>query len=594
MVAIKTLIIAEKPSVARDIAAVLGRFTKKDGWLENGQYAVSWALGHLVELAEPEDYDKSLKKWSLDSLPIIPRRFRIRPVEKTKKQLDILKRLLNSPDIGLVVNACDAGREGELIFRRVYAWCGCAKPVKRLWLSEATPAAVRKALTELRDWREFDDLAAAAEARSRADWIVGMNATRAFTVRHGELLSVGRVQTPTLALIVNREREIRNFKPETYWEIWALFQKTSGETYAGKWFKGDDDRLFDFKEAENVIAKVAGAGAGRVVRVENKRVRELPPLLFNLNDLQKEANRRYGFTAQQTLSLAQELYEKHKLLTYPRTDSRHLTQAIVRDTLASRLSALAAAPEYAALVPRDPAPLGKRYVDDARVTDHHAIIPTDVAPNLAALGQGERRIYDLVVRRFLAAFYPEAVYAEMDAMTEVGGEMFFSKGRVELNPGWKMVYGREGGAEGEERALPPLVEGEPVSVEDVKPLEKRTKPPARFTEATLLAAMENAGRLVDDKDMADTLKSAGGIGTPATRASIIETLIRRAYVEREGKSLVPTRKGERLIDLVPETVKSVELTARWEQGLMEIEQGRMNAGRWLNGIKEFTGQLVRG
>ncbi|MQL51836.1 DNA topoisomerase III [Desulfofundulus thermobenzoicus] len=589
----KTLIVAEKPSVARDVAAVLGRFTKKDGWLENGQYVVSWALGHLVELAEPEDYDKSLKKWSLDTLPIIPQRFRIRPVEKTRKQLDILKRLLNSPEIGLVVNACDAGREGELIFRRVYAWCGCKKPVKRLWLSEATPAAVRKALSELRDGRYFDDLAAAAEARSQADWIVGMNATRAFTVRHGELLSVGRVQTPTLALIVAREREIREFVPQTYWEIWAIFQKTSGETYAGKWFKGDSDRLFDFKEAEAVVARAAGADAGRVVRVENKRVRELPPMLFNLNDLQKEANRRFGFTAQHVLDVAQALYEKHKLLTYPRTDSRHLTWAIARDTLASRLAAMAAAPEYAGLVPRDPAPLGKRYVDDARVTDHHAIIPTAIAPNLAALDQDARRIYDLVARRFLVAFYPEAVYAETLAVTEAGGETFFSKGRVELEPGWRMVYGREGVAESDDHALPSLVEGEPVSVEDVKPLEKRTKPPARFTEATLLAAMENAGRLVDDKDMADTLKSAGGIGTPATRASIIETLIRRAYIQRESKSLVPTGKGERLIDLVPEAVKSVELTARWEQGLMEIERGRMNAGQWLNGIKEFTKELVR-
>ncbi|MDA8336342.1 MAG: DNA topoisomerase 3 [Peptococcaceae bacterium] len=595
----KTLVIAEKPSVARDLAACLGRFDKREGFLENGQYIVSWAFGHLLELAEPEDYDPGLKRWDIGSLPVLPGRFKLNVTPSGKKQFGVLKNFLRSDAVDDVINACDAGREGELIFRRICEAAGATKPVRRLWLSEATPAAVKEAFRKLRQGRELDNLAAAAEARSRADWLVGINATRAFTCRHGQLLSVGRVQTPTLALVVQREREIRAFTPTPYWEIWAIFQKETGESYRGKWAKGDTDRILDQGEATALAARLSSQG--EVARVEQKETREQPPTLFNLNDLQKEANKKHSLTAKATLDAVQALYERHKLLTYPRTDSRHLTEAIARDTLPGRVGALAGVPEYAGLIPAKLPVPGKRWVDDAKVTDHHAIIPTAAKPELQALGKNERLVYDLVVRRFLAIFHPEARYAVTKVTTAVSGENFLSKGRVELDPGWKVVYGRpkEGkgdrGEEGEneEQDLPALTKGEKVSVVGTEIPGKTTKPPPRYTEATLLAAMENAGRFVEDADLAGTLKGAGGIGTAATRAAIIETLITRSYIQREKKTLVPTPKGEGLIDLVPESLKSVELTARWENGLLDIERGGAPAAGWLEDIKNFTREVVQ-
>lgn len=543
-------------------------------------------------MAEPEDYDPTLGKWSLDRLPIIPQDFALAPTSSGRKQLAVLKRLLLSPDVDVVVNACDAGREGELIFRRIYAWCKGKKPVKRLWLSEATPSAIRAAFQSLRDGRELDDLAAAAEARAQADWLVGINATRAFTCRHGTLLSVGRVQTPTLAMVVVREREIRGFKPEPYFEVWATFQKDTGETYAGKWSREKQDRLRDRQEAENLTKQISAGGI--VEKIDQKEVREQPPLLFCLNDLQREANKKYGLTAQQTLDAVQALYEKHKLLTYPRTDSRHLTTALVRDTLAGRLQALASVPEYAPLVPKTLPQLGKRYVDDSKVTDHHAIIPTAVNPDLNKLSPAEQKVYDLVARRFLAIFYPDARYAVTKIITAAGGETFVSRGRTELDPGWKVVYQQDqDGQDDETQALPRLMEGEAVAVVQVEVKAKQTRPPQRYTEATLLSAMENAGRLVEDKEIADTLKAAGGIGTPATRAGIIERLVQVEYIKREKKTLIPTEKGEMLVDLIPEELKSVELTARWEGGLRAIEEGEDEPGEWLEEIKNFTVGVVQ-
>ncbi|RKO65732.1 DNA topoisomerase III [Desulfofundulus salinus] len=597
----RKLVIAEKPSVARDIASALGKFAQKDGYLENDHLVISWALGHLLELADAHEYAPALVKWTLEQLPILPEEFKLHPIRSGAKQLKILKQLLNSADVAEVINACDAGREGELIFRRIYEWCGCRKPIKRLWLSEATPSAIRDAFKKLRDGRELDNLAAAARARAEADWIVGINATRVFSVKHKTLLSVGRVQTPTLALVVQREREIRGFKPETYWEVWAAFQKSGGATYRGRWFRGGEGRIKEKSRAEELVRAALAAGSGRVAEVEKRSKTEAPPLLFNLNDLQKEANRKYGMTAQQTLNAAQSLYEKYKLITYPRTDSRHLTEALARDTLQKRLAALEKCPEYGELVRRiRPGMMpGKRHVDDAGVTDHHAIIPTDVTPDPAALNPVERHVYDLVVRRFLAMFYPPAVYDETKVVTEAGGETFKSGGRVEIDPGWKAVYGPEEKEEkdgkdedGESQPLPPLAEGETVAVEEAGAVERQTKPPKRYTEATLLAAMENAGRLVDDREMAETLKAAGGIGTPATRAAIIETLIKRGYIERRRKTLVPTLRGEALIDLVPEKLKSVELTAQWEDGLRRIEEGLEDARTWLHGLKNFTREVV--
>ena len=564
----KTLIIAEKPSVAVDLAKVLGSFSRQDGYLENRQYIVSWAFGHLLELAEPEDYDLAFKRWDIGLLPILPADFKMQEISSGRKQLGALKKLLRSGDVGGVVNACDAGREGELIFRRIYQAAKSDKPVKRLWLSEATPAAVREAFRRLRESRELDSLAAAAEARSEADWLVGINSTRAYTCRHSRLLSLGRVQTPTLALVVNREKEIRAFKPAPYWELWATFKKESGETYRGKRFKDKVDRLNSRDEAQSILSRLGNQG--EVVRVEQRETKEQPPTLFNLNDLQKEANKKYGLTAQQTLDAAQALYEKHKLLTYPRTDSRHLTEAIVSDTLAGRLSALAGS-EYATLVPKSMPVLGKRYADGSKVSDHHAIIPTAARPDLSAMGENEKLVYDLVVRRFLAMFYPDARYAVTKAATDVNGEMFLSAGKVELDPGWKKVYKPEEEKKDDDaQTLPPLKQGEQVAVEKAEAVEKSTKAPSRYTEATLLAAMENAGRFAEDEDLADTLRETGGIGTPATRAAIIETLIKRTYIKREKKTLVPTPDGETLIDLAPELLKSVDMTAKWESGLLDI------------------------
>ncbi|MBM7854922.1 DNA topoisomerase-3 [Desulfohalotomaculum tongense] len=597
MFAIKTLIIAEKPSVARDIAAVLGSFKKMEGHLENQEYLVSWAFGHLLELAEPHEYDESLTKWNLGQLPIIPPDFRLKPVREGRKQLQVLRNLLNSSEVGEVINACDAGREGELIFRRIYRHCGCQKPIKRLWLSEATPSAIKSAFQRLLAGKEMDNLAAAAEARAEADWLVGINATRAFSVRHNSVLSVGRVQTPTLALVVTREREIRDFKPAKYWEIWAVFRKETGETYPGKWVGDNNGRLFSRKELDAILEKIKGTGTGRITGVDQKESVEQPPTLFNLNDLQKEANRRYGLTAQQTLNAAQELYEKYKLLTYPRTDSRYITQAMV-STLQGRLNALSEVPEYKDLIPKGQCQLGKRYVNDGKVTDHHAIIPTDKKPDISALGKNEQLVYDLVARRFLAVFYPDARYAVTKVITTVNGESFTSKGKVELDRGWKAVYRNESEQEKEddgreEQAIPHLAENETVTVQKVETPEKQTKPPKRYTEATLLAAMENAGKMVKDKEMADTLKAAGGIGTPATRAAIIERLIKVGYIQRQKKTLVPTPKGEALIDLVPEQVKSVEMTAEWEEGLRQIEEGQNDAGTWLENIKNFAREVVQ-
>ncbi|MBE3588662.1 MAG: topoisomerase C-terminal repeat-containing protein, partial [Thermoanaerobacteraceae bacterium] len=467
---------------------------------------------------------------------------------------------------------------------------------------EATPSAIREAFKKLRDGRELDNLAAAARVRAEADWIVGINATRAFSVKHKTLLSVGRVQTPTLALVVQREREIRGFKPETYWEVWATFRKSGRATYRGRWFRGGESRIKEKSRAEELVRAALAAGSGRVAEVQKRTKTEAPPLLFNLNDLQKEANRKYGMTAQKVLDTAQALYEKHKLITYPRTDSRHLTGALARDTLQKRLAALEKCPEYGELVRRiRPGMMpGKRHIDDAGVTDHHAIIPTEVTPDPAALNPAERQVYDLVVRRFLAMFYPPAVYDETAVVTEVGGETFKSGGRVEIEPGWKAVYGPEEKEEkdgkdedGESQPLPPLAEGETVGVEEAGAVERQTKPPKRYTEATLLAAMENAGRMLEDKEMAETLKAAGGIGTPATRAAVVETLIKRGFIERQKKALVPTRKGETLVDLVPEELKSVELTARWEDGLRRIEEGLDDARLWLVGLKNFTWEVVQ-
>lgn len=591
----KKLVMAEKPSVARELASVLGRFMSKDGYMENDQYVVTWAIGHLVELAAPEDYNPQLKKWSLETLPILPEIFKLKVNPGTKKQFKVVKELFNRLDIGQVICATDAGREGELIFRYIYSLSGCKKPFMRLWLSETTPAAVKKGFANLRPGNEFDRLGHAARARSQADWLIGINATRAFTVKHNDLLSIGRVQTPTLALIVNREREIKDFVPELYWELYAEFTKSDGQVYTGKWFNGKQNRFPNPEAAQAVQAVVDGQPAS-VQEVEEKDVAELPPLLFNLNDLQKEANKKYGLAAARTLELAQSLYETKKLLTYPRTDSRHITSELAK-TIPGRLSALAGVPEYlpytdtakAAGIP------GKRYVDDGKVSDHTSLIPTEIKPELNKLPVDERKIYDLVARRFLAVFYPPARYKQTKVVTEAAGETFLTTGRVELDKGWKTVYMVVENDTDEESegtgVIPKLIRGETVRTTQTDIREKKTKPPKRYTEASLLAVMEGAGRLLEDRELKEAMKDHG-LGTPATRAAIIERLLKVGYIERQKKVLVPTAKGETLIDLVPEIIKNPELTGRWEKTLADIEAGAAEPEEFMSGIKKLTGEIV--
>lgn len=603
MVRIKTLVLAEKPSVARDLASVLGQFNNRDGYLENNEYIVTWAIGHLVELAGPEDYNPDLKKWTLAALPIIPENFKLKPNPKTIKQLKIIRHLLKRPDVATLVNACDAAREGELIFRYIYYINGCNKPFNRLWLSETTPAAVKKAFAQLRPGAEMDRLARAAEARSWADWLIGINATRAFTVRHNDKYTVGRVQTPTLALIVNREWEINNFVPVPYWELYAEFTKTNGQSYSGKWFNKDRDRFDNPAAAREVSGKVDGKPA-MVVSMEQKEIAEQPPFLFNLNDLQKEANKKYGFSAAKTLEIAQKLYESKKLITYPRTESRHLTKELA-GTISQRLAALAAAGEYTVYAQKaqKAGSPGKRYVDDSKVTDHTALIPTETKPDMNSLSPDQERIYNLIARRFLAIFFPPAKYSQTRVITETEGETFLTTGRVELDPGWKSVYtfGREKTDRNEEKEkeeeneentiIPDLARGEAVTAGGTQVREKKTKPPKRYTEATLLATMEGAGRLMEDSELKEAMKGHG-LGTPATRAAIIEKLIKTGYLKRKQKALIPTQKGIDLINLVPDIIKSPEMTGRWEKTLAEIEAGSANPKQFMEGIINLTRQVI--
>lgn len=590
----KKLVITEKPSVARDLAGILGRFNSKDGYLENNEYVITWAIGHLVELAAPEDYNPQLKKWSFDTLPILPEKFKLKANPGTKKQFKVVKELLNRPDIGQLICATDAGREGELIFRYIYHLSGCKKPFVRLWLSETTPAAVKKGFANLRPGIEFDRLGYAAQARSQSDWLIGINATRSFTVKHNDLLSVGRVQTPTLALIVNREHEINNFVTEPYWELYAEFTKNNGETYTARWFKGEQNRFHDPHAARALQDKVDGQPAA-VQKVEEKDITELPPLLFNLNDLQKEANKKYGLAAARTLELAQSLYETRKLFTYPRTDNRHITRELAK-TIPGRLNALTSAVEYmpytaTAIAAGTP---GKRYVDDSKVSDHTALIPTEIKPVLDNLPTDERKIFDLVARRFLAIFFPPARYKKTIVTTEAAGETFLTVGRVELDKGWKTVFTFVENEPGEEEGtgvIPKLGQGESVQTTKTEIREKKTKPPKRYTEASLLAVMEGAGRLLDDKELKEAMKGHG-LGTPATRAAIIERLIKVGYIERQKKNLVPTSKGEALINLVPEIIKNPDFTGKWEKTLADIEAGAADPEEFMAGIKKLTTEIV--
>ncbi|TML30460.1 MAG: DNA topoisomerase III [Actinobacteria bacterium] len=605
----KTLVIAEKPSVGRDLARVLpGPFEKKEGYLESPEHVVTWAVGHLVLLAEPEEYDPKFKKWRMADLPIVPDRFKlVVRDERSRKQMTVIQRLLGRDDVERVVNACDAGREGELIFAYVYEKSGSRKPVQRLWLQSMTRQAIEQAFGRLRPGAEMAKLEQAARSRSEADWIVGMNATRAATIRlrssFDGAVSLGRVQTPTLAIVARREEEIRAFKPEPYWLVDALFAADGERTYQGRYHDGSKPRLGSAGAAEEIVGAVRDQ-VGEITKLEKSRRKERSPLLYDLTSLQRDANTRFGFSARRTLSAAQRLYEDHAALTYPRTSSRFLPSDMRADikptaALVGRAREYAAAAAY--VTGLDVLPLA-RVVNDAKVTDHHAIIPTRSEHDLSKMNSDDRRVYDLVARRFLAVFHPDAEFENTRVETTVVGHVFRTRGKVLLVPGWRGVYGeaaegeerpgREEEDEGREQQLPKLEQGERAEVREVEALEKETKPPRRYTDASLLGAMETAGKLVDDDELREAMKDSG-IGTPATRASIIERLIQVGYLERDGRALVATEKGlnvVRLLDQHPLT--SPSLTGEWEHRLAQIEEGGDSRERFMGDIASFTESTV--
>jgi DNA topoisomerase-3 len=601
----KTLVIAEKPSVGRDLARVLpGAFQKHEGYLETDEHVMTWAVGHLVQLAEPDEYDAKFKKWRMADLPIVPDRFRlVVRDERSKKQMSVITKLLRRADVDRVVNACDAGREGELIFAWTYEKANASKPVERLWLSSMTTAAIKRALADLRPRDDFARLEEAARSRSEADWIVGMNATRAATIRlrssFDGAVSLGRVQTPTLALIARREEEIRAFKPEAYWLVDAIFEPSAGEPgrrYAGRFHEGSQPRCKTAAEAEAVVAAVRGR-PGTITKLEKSTKKERAPLLYDLTSLQREANTRFGFSARRTLAAAQRLYEEHKALTYPRTNSRFLTGDMAGEIkptaeLVGRQREYARAAAY--VTGLDTLPLG-RVVNDAKVTDHHAIIPTRAEHDTGRMSDDDKRVYDMVVRRFLAVFHPEAVFENTRLETTVEPHVFRTRGRVLVVPGWRGVYG-EGledrsaadDDEGTDQTLPKLDQGEAVATVEVGSEEKETKPPRRYSDASLLAAMETAGKLVEDDELREAMKDSG-IGTPATRAAIIERLIDVGYIERDGRSLVCSEKGLNVIRLLDgHALTSPGLTGDWEHRLGRIEHGEETRERFMHDIAEFA------
>jgi len=600
----KTLVIAEKPSVARDLAGALpGAFrqAKDKTHLIGDDYVVTWAVGHLVGLAEPDAYDPKLKKWRFADLPIIPDKFKLVPNDaKSEKQLKAIHRLIKDDGIEMIVNACDAGREGELIFAYVYETSKSKKPVKRLWLNSMTKSAIADAFERLRNGEEMESLEAAARSRSEADWVVGMNATRAASIRlraaFDGAVSLGRVQTPTLALVARREEEIRNFKPEPYWLVEAHFAAEGERLYAGRYLGG---RRIAEDEAAKIVEETTGR-PGEITKLERKEERERPALLYDLTSLQRHANTMYGFSARRTLAAAQRLYEEHKAITYPRTNSRFLTGDLVAEIkptagLVGHNPQYAHAAEYVTSLERLPL---QRVVNDKKVEDHHALIPTRSEHDLSRMGQDELKVYDLVTKRFLAIFHPEAVFERTRVETTVEEHVFRTSGRRLIEPGWKSVYGAQAQEEraeddtGGDQLLPRLEQGERVETRSVESLRKETQPPRRYTEASLLAAMETAGKDIEEAELREAMKDSG-IGTPATRAQTIETLIGREFIEREGRALHATDKGIQVIRLLGDhPLTSSELTGEWERRLGQIERGEAARPAFMRDIADFTTKTV--
>jgi DNA topoisomerase III len=602
----KTLVICEKPSVARDLVAALpGRFAESNDLFESDEYVIGFAVGHLVEQVDPDAYDARFKRWKFEDLPIVPDEFRYEPRDaKAGKQLKSLHAAMRRKDIEGLVNACDAGREGELIFKLILQTAKVEKPVRRAWFSSMTKSAIRDAFESLRDDADLRPLEDAARSRSESDWLIGMNATRAATTRIGSPrspISLGRVQTPTLAMIVRRDLEINAFVPEDYWQVQAQFETAASERYMGMWQQGSSNRLGTAEEAERIAALAAGAAAV-VESVERKPLVEQPPLLYDLTTLQREANQRFGFTAKRTLAAAQGCYERHKVLTYPRTASRYLSTDLVSSLPSVIGRVVAADPVYekaaAAISGLSLLPTS-RAVNDAKVGDHHAIIPTDETHRLSGLSSDERRIYDMVARRFLAIFHPASESEQTVVWTAIGDERFRSRGKVLVVAGWRAAYGEEvlpteeaKADEDAEQRLPKLDEGQAVTCAEVEALAKQTKPPSRYNESSLLRAMETAGKLVEDDEAAEAMKESG-LGTPATRAATIERLIDAAYLEREGKQLRATPKAIGIIQTLGDhDLTSPALTGEWERRLVKIEAGQESRDVFMRDIKRFTEETV--
>lgn len=589
----KTLVLAEKPSVGRELAKVLKCNQNKGSYIEGNKYIVIWAMGHLVGLMDPEGYDNKYKEWKMETLPMLPKHMKLTVLKKTGKQYNEVKKQLLRDDVKEVIIATDAGREGELVARWILEKTGVNKPLKRLWISSQTQKAILDGFNNLKPGKDYENLYKAAVCRAEADWLVGLNVTRALTCKYNAQLSAGRVQSPTIAMIVQREEEIKNFKPKTYYTIDA---KT--KNFSLSWINKDNNsRIFDEEFANKIVDKVKNS-KGQIVNINEASKKKFAPALYDLTELQRDANKIFGFSAKQTLNIMQRLYENYKILTYPRTDSRYITTDIV-PTIPDRLKAVSIG-EYRSVAEellRGKINGHKGFVDNSKVSDHHAIIPTEERANLTLLSSDERRIYDLVVKRFLSVMLPPFEFVQTTIEVSAEGEKFIAKGKVIKAKGWKKLYDKLDDDNSEddikEQMLPKVSKGESVIIENVNLKNSQTKPPARFTEATLLSAMENPHKYISvDKEAAKTLGETGGLGTVATRADIIEKLFNSFVIEKKGKDIIPTSKGKQLIDLVPKDLKSPLLTARWESQLDEIAKGKRDSNSFIKEMKNYSVALV--
>ncbi len=588
----KILVLAEKPSVGRDIARVLKCNNNKGSYIEGNKYIITWAMGHLVGLMDPEGYDNKYKEWKMETLPMLPKHMKLVVLKKTSKQFNEIKKLMNRNDVDEIIIATDAGREGELVARWIIEKAGINKPIKRLWISSQTDKAILNGFKNLKDGKEYENLYKAAVCRAEADWLVGLNITRALTCKYNAKLSAGRVQSPTLAMIVQREGEIKNFKPKTYYTI-----NVKTKDYNLSWInKENNSRIFDEDFANKIALKIKKS-EGEIININSINKKKFSPALYDLTELQRDANKIFGYSAKQTLNIMQRLYESHKILTYPRTDSRYISTDIVA-TIPDRLKAIAIG-EYRIFAEgllKTKINGNKSFVDNSKVRDHHAIIPTEEKPNLSNLSFEERKIYDLVVKRFLSVLLPPFEYIQTTIEAKINEERFLAKGKIVISKGWKKLYDKledESNDDIKEQVLPNVNKGDKAFIENVSLNKGETKPPSRFNEGTLLSAMENPHKYISvGKDAAKTLGETGGLGTVATRADIIEKLFNSFVIEKNGKEILPTSKGRQLIDLVPKELKSPLLTAKWEKQLDEIANGKRDWNSFIKDMKNYSIALV--